>query len=430
VEVIPPKQIEALTGGADFEEAWGKVLERTPGDPTEAVDVDKYASHGRYLTAQLEQYTIMVGMIELQKQVYALFLATTHPDTVDEALPIYYAIGGSLTLTETIANTIFSETQTFKNKDESIAFTLPSAKGWMAYEKGGVLVATNAGSVSKFKAAKDTYLIVISAVPSDKADQTSLFGAMLPLQNFDLPLPPILIQADGTESKNAETLDGLKGKQAGDGVSVATVLVGPQGILPDVSISMSGSTQSSSNVTTDEDLVAIIKVYGPSGKDEDVNQIADLVAHSLHVPIDLSNVKPSTIKLTETSGEPPLTVNYPSGWDAFFRGGFNVVGKPKGASDSIRLIMSGRTLEKGETVEDALHSFVALFNYETFDTIKLKDGRTVYIGAPAKLTEAVLEVSYGKNEVVTMSYLPNSPDDFMVGLPLALSILESIKLDS
>ena len=427
IEVVPPKQVEGLFGVADFDEAWSKLLERTPGNPADAVDVDQYASHARYLTAQLEQYTITIGMVELKKGVYTLFLATTHPDSVAEALPIYYAIGGSLSLTETVANTLFAQTQTFKSADETFAFVYSAADEWQAYEKDGIAVATNAGSIAKFSAAKGEYLIVISAVPSQKADQTALIGALLPIQNFVIPLPPILIKPDGTESQNSEALEGLVGKQAGSDVAVAIAVVGQRDNLPEMSIS--GNSQTSRNIVTDQDLVAIIKVYGPPGKEEAVGQMLELVAHSLYVPIDLSSSKPSSIKLTEAGEDPPLTVHYPKGWDSFFRGGFNVVGTPKGAADSIRLIMSGRQLQKGETVEEALHTFVEFFNYAIFDTITLSDGRTVHIGATSKLTEAVLEVGYGKNLVITMSFLPTNPDDFMVGLPIALAILESIELN-
>jgi len=327
----------------------------------------------------------------------------------------------------TVANTLFTKTLTFKNEAETFAFIYSAADDWTAYEKNGIAVATNAGSIEKFSAAKGQYLIVISAVPSEKADQSALIGALLPVQNFAIPLPPILINPDGTENTKSGTLDGLIGKQAGTDVAVATALVGQQGVLPDISIGT--DTQSSTNITTEEELVAIIKVFGPSGEEESVKQMLELVALSLHVPIDLSVVKPSTTKLTERGEEGALSVQYPAGWDSFFRGGFNVVGKPKEASDSIRLIISGRQLDKGETVEDALHSFVELFNYDTFDNIILSDGRKAYIGAPFKLTEAVLEVGYGKDLVITMSYLPTNPEDFMVGLPTALAILESIKLN-
>ncbi|MBA3871731.1 MAG: hypothetical protein H0X30_21500 [Anaerolineae bacterium] len=427
IEVVPPKQLDGLVGGAAFEEAWSAITERLPGNPDEAVDVDQFASHGRYLTSQTEQYIITAGMVELKKGTYALFIATTHPDTVDEALPIYYAIGGSLSLTETVANTLFAKTQTFKNKAETAAFIYPADDKWTAYEKGGIAVATNAGSIAKFSAKKGQYLIVVSAVASDKADQTALFSALLPTQNFAIPLPPILINPDGSDNTSGEALGGLVGKQAGKDVAIATAIVGPQDALPQVSIG--SDTQSTTQIATDQELVAIIRVFGPAGEEKSVSEMLDLVAHSLHVPVDLSSVKPSTVKLTEKGEEGPLSVQYPSGWDSFFRGGFNVVGTPKGAKGDIRLIMSGRKLDQGETVESALHKFVELFNYDTFDTMKLSDGRTVYIGAPFNLTEAVLEVNYGKGLVITMSYLPTNPEDFMVGLPDALAILESIKLN-
>ncbi len=427
VEIIPPQQLVALVGDGDFEDAWGIIAERAPGEPDDVVDVEDYPSRARFLTSAVEDYTISVGLVELDEGVYALLLGTTHPDTVEEALPIYYAIAGNLSITTTITNTIFANTLTFTNEAETLALAYPDASDWTAYEDGSSVVITNTRSLEDFSADKGEYLIVVNATSADKADQSALFGAMLPLENFAFPIPPFLINADGSENTDGATLEGLVGKQAGDDVAVAAAIVAPESLLPGVSIS--GGSQMNSSITTEANLVAMIKVYGAPGEEDAVQEILNIVAHSLHVPLDLSDVEPSSIDLSETLVEGQITIHYPEGWDSYLRGGINVAGIPEGTTDSVRLIMSARNLEAGESAEDALHSFVAMFGYDTFDTLTLTDGRTVYIGAPFQLNEAVLAVEYNENIVITMSLLPNNPDDFMKGLPIALAILEAFEID-
>jgi hypothetical protein len=428
IEIIPPLTMDPLLGGMDFENAWVTLANQMSADADDFVDVTEYASHGRFHTLQIEQYSLTVGLIELQEGTFALMLASNHPDRSDEVLPLFYAIGGNLTLTETVANTLFAKTQAFQDEASTFEFQYSAAEDWAAYEEEGIGVASNAGRIEDFTGEAGQFLIVVSAVPASDADESALMAGMLMgvAQNMVVAMPPMLMKPDGAEVETLGKLEGLEGKSLGDDFWSATAIVGQPGTLPALSIST--DNQSSQLIETNAELVAIVVVYGAAGEEETIDQILQLVASSLRVPVNLSAITPSDIPLTETIVNAPLVVHHPADWETFVRGGFNVVGATPEMADAMRLIMSARRLEAGETAEEALHSFLELFGYEVFDSIELTDGRTAYIGTPFTLGEAVLAVEYGDGIVITMSYLPNNPDDFMIGLPIALAILEGVEI--
>lgn len=429
IQIAPTSLLNAIVGGLEFDDAWSTLIENGVfSERDDIVDIDNYNSKARFGYGFTSGYASIRGLIELDDGVYTFVQAITHPDTLDEALPIFFAIGGNLTYTGTTFNTLFASTQAFQNEARTFAFSYPENSDWIAYEEDDIAVVTNAGSIEDFTADDGQYLIIVSAVPSDEADSSALMTGMLAglIQNIAFPLPPLMFKADGSEVESLGNLEGLVGKSVGDGFSVQTAILAKIENLPEFLVSAEG--QATRKIEVGIDLVAIVSVYGSAGDEIVVNEIIDLVASSLRVPINLSSVGVSDIQLTETADATQLTVKHPEGWETFVRGSFNVEGIPPGGNDSIRLIMSGRRLEQGETVEESLRSFVQLFGYQVFDTIKLDDGRIAYIGTNVDLTEAVIEVEYEEKYVISMSFLPANPDDYMLGLPIALAILESIEL--
>lgn len=428
VQIASPSLLDAFVGGLSFDDAWSVLIENDIFSDGDSVDYEDSGNHIRLQASSIEDYANISGIVELDEGIFTVFLGTAHPDNMDEAELILANIMANLEYSTTIYNTLFTLTQPYQSEDETYAFSYPGGPDWIVYEQDDVAVVTNAESIEGFSGAEGEYLIVFSTVPAEEADEIALTTGMMfgVIQEIAFALTPLMTKANGQEVDTLGKLEGLVGLSVGVDFSMQTAIIAPEDQLPIFTANSGG--QDPLRIAYDNGLATIMTVYGAVGEEDNLIQIIEFMVQSLRIPVDLSTIEVSDIDLPVTSDGTILFINHPEDWDTYVRGGFNVEGIPPGATDAVRLIVSGVSLEPGQTVEESLREFIVLFGYEIFDTIELSDGRIAYLGTDTNLTEAVIEVIYKDDFIVSMSFLPSNPDDYLVSLPVALAILESIEL--